>query len=207
MQDFTKKLVDIVENMDQKTMGEIKLFAATLELQKQKTISALRDEIRVIEQATQKFLQQATQLKMKNIGGTAIRTVGNVTFSCPLITDAYEANHYPYKPCCISSVPDWYFIAFPHLKQILPVTHVTEPLLGKFTGSEFTKLDENQFTKKFYDSLHNTKFAVVPFTANCWKKLMLIDKSKWSLVLHQMRICYRRDLLPISTTTFLAEKI
>jgi hypothetical protein len=202
---FTKNLIDMTENINSKTMGEVKQFAATIDAEKNKTVEALREEIRLIEQNTQKFLVAATSLKVKQTEKSVIKTIGNVTIMCPLIAEAYEANYYPHRPCCIAGVEDWYFIAFPHLRQVLPVTFIKDPLLGPFSGTAFTRLDENMFTKKFYESLGGTNFAVIPFTVDCWKKMMMVDKKKWSTVLHQMNVCHRRNLLAIDSTTFLAE--
>lgn len=201
---FTKQLINYVEDIDNKKFIDVKTFATTLEKNKTEAIENLRNEIHLIEENSRKFIEIITH-RIKTVPGFVFRTIGNITFSCPIIQEPHQAVNHPYKPCCINGVNDWYFIAFPELRQILPVTNV-ESLLISLKDLRFTKLDENMFSRN-YESLKLTNFAVFPFTANMWERLQRCEKKEWPEILHQMRInkFNERNIFPLNTTLFLRE--
>lgn len=208
MQEFTKLLIDIVSNMDDIKFSEIKKFASTLEAQKHKTISFLKAEIKTIEEYSSKFLQLAINHKITKTEKTIIKTVGNISISCPLLNNPLDAIKHPHVPCCVVDVQHWFFISFPELNQVLPV-HDNFTMFQSHQTNNFLKLDENIFKQDLYSNLKYSTYAVFPYTAETYKKLQLLPKKEWDDVLHQLTISTinSKSALPLKSTTFLLENI
>lgn len=147
-----------------------------------------------------------------------MRTIGGKNIKFPLIKKISDTRKFSGIPCCFKEVPGWFFIDFPTLNQILPVKASFSLFLSHLSsrsdersernersekyneGTDCSKLNYNLFKNIPLDQL-NTDFAIIPFTAETWRKFEDIPLSKWNNYLQQMNLnhyCLKK--LPIYET-------
>ena len=126
--------------------------------------------------------------------------VGNIKLDCYVIEDYKDTLKYPYKPCIFKNVPGWFFIAFPELGQILPVSNI-ESILDYRKDLKNTKIHYGLFKKNPIESTAQSDYAVIPYTSDTWDLFTKQNKNHWAKYMRQLNICQ------LSISNKLAQKI
>lgn len=221
MTSFLAELTRIIENMNNIPYGEIMQFASTIDKRVVEEVKYYESCIDKIKKSYKLFSEHFVPShlnklpKIKSIAPTSdfesvTRKIGNVTLNCPLIKTHKEALKFPYKPCCMADVPEWYFIAFPDLGQILPVTYI-DSMFSYKQDAQHTRINFNLFNSIDPVTLHKSNFAVFPYTNLTWNLFEKIDKKQWNNYLRQLNICHlsqdnkRGQYIALNTTNCLLE--
>lgn len=190
---YINELTNIVNNMEDLPYGEIIKFATEIDKKICEEIRQREDEIDQLKKNYHIFMNKYTvnkpqKITVKESQSIVSRTIGGIIINCPVITNYRDAIKYPYKPCCMVDVEDWYFIAFPEIGQILPVTHIDDMFNYK-QCAQYTRINFNLFNNIDPFLLANSQFAVFPFTKSTWDIFNKIDRKKWVDYLRQINIC------------------
>ncbi len=188
--EFLSELKKINSSIKDLPYGEVVNFAQNVSKRVEKEISELNNTIEEIKKNYIKFgelftaptTQIPSQLKIMKIN------VGGVCIECPVIEEYKDTLKYPYKPCVFSNVGGWFFIAFPELGQILPVSEV-EGILEYKQDLKYTKIHYALYKKMPMETTLNSDFAVYPHNKQTWELFNKINKNSWSKYLKQVKIC------------------
>lgn len=207
-------------NLDTLPYGEVIEFAQKIdgevaaELQRLETrTEEIRKQYRLFgERFTIPSKQKKSYVEAVSQDQTTQLLIGGVKIECHIIEDYKDALRHPHKICIFKSVPNWYFIAFPELGQILPVSNI-ENLLHYDKDLRGTKLHYGLNKADPLETMAGSDFAVVPFTKSSWEVFNKTAKKNWSKYLHQLSI---RQLsvsnkssqrIPLHSTTGLLETV
>ncbi len=173
--------------------GEVMNFAQNLTNNMNTEINKLKNLIKEIKSNYKKFGEKFTIPNTKTIENTLQKNivfinVSGIIIECIIIEEHTDALKYPYKPCVFSNVPGWFFIAFPELKQILPVKTV-DSLFEFRTSIKNTKIHYGLFKDMPLDSTLNSNYAVLPFNKKTWDLFNNCSKKLWPKYMQQINIC------------------
>ena len=228
---FLDKLKHAVENMNTMPYGEIKLMAQNIDNDVKNEIKRLEDLIEQHKHYYKSFVKSygGDQPKSPCLKSdksdkpvawpskipptikeleTITHKVGNIALKSPVIKSYRDAMNFPWRPCVIPEVKDWWIIAFPDLGQIIPVTYVNNIFEFKADASH-TRINFNLFDNIDTSYLRQSNFAVFPYTKSTWAVFNKIDHRYWPDYLRQLNICNinnkKGNVVPLNSTTCLAE--
>lgn len=186
--EFDAQLKYISENMNAVPYGEVMDFMQNAEknyTQFMKSLDEHQKELKRRKRETEALYSSFFKKELKKDHTRFINLYG-FELEFPLIQYIDETKKHPNIPCIFLEVPDWFFIYFPTLKQILPVTYVND-LFCQPEENVRTLIHNGLFGNDLIEFL-GKNYAVFPFTKETWKKLETVPKKKWADVLQQMII-------------------
>lgn len=192
--EFLKKLKNFVDNINTLPYGEVTNFATTIDNDVNNVVEELENMIQEIKLNYRKFGELFTipkTIKYSNIiskNQTLNINVNGVFVECFIISDYKDTLEHPHKLCIFRNVPNWFFIAFPELGQILPV-HEVNGILEYRTDLKNTKIHYGLFKEVPLDSMCNSDYAVFPYNKDTWRQFQQQNKNNWSKYLRQLNIC------------------
>ena len=121
--DLAKKIENTIKEMSNMKFGDVLNFAKNLHNSVNAEIIKLEKKIFELRSLQRAF--ESKFLDKNYMNKTTVKCqVGGIDFMCPVIDNYTDAVAYPHQPCVIQNVSYWYFIAFPELNQILPVSAI-----------------------------------------------------------------------------------
>lgn len=211
---FTQLLEETTTNLINMPYKDVIDFAKHIDKNVEKAKAELLEEKKKIDALLDKLQKNYTKFGelfshpskvMVPTENSIIRTVGGKNIKFPLIKKINDTRKYSGIPCCFKEVPGWFFIDFPTLNQILPVKASFSFFSSYTEEMECSKINYNLFKNMPLDQL-NTDFAIIPFTAETWKKFENVPLTKWDNYLQQLNInSYSLKKLFIYETTGMAE--
>lgn len=206
------------DNMEVIPYGEVIKFAESIDNRVNEEVQKLENLIQEIKTNYHKFGSKFTipSTKKKSYADVIVKdqivyiNVSNIRLECYVIEDYKDTLKYPHKPCIFKNVPGWYFIAFPELGQILPVSNI-DSILDFRKDLKNTKIHFGLFKGNPLDSMASSDYAVMPYTKDTWNLFNKSNKNNWSKYLRQLSICQLSisnklaQKIPVFTTDGLAE--
>lgn len=184
-------LIKYNNSINELPYGEVIKFAENLSERYNDEINKLSKLINDINKNYKIFGEKfSIPKKKKYIKKSHITTdinISGIKIKCPVIYDYKDTLKYPHRPCVFLNVHEWFFIAFPELGQILPVSCV-KSIFEYTLSTKNTKIHYGLFNDMPLDSIKNSGFASFPFNAATWETFNKCDKSSWSKYLSQLSI-------------------
>ncbi len=196
------KFKEIMENIDNIPLGEIKSFAENLDIKVQTEIKKYEAEIEALKEYYHKFGQNylVTNKMPKSV---TVRQVGGISVTCQVITNYREALKFPHQPCVFQNVQNLFVFAFPELGQILPVQEINT--LINFDNVQ-TKMHYAVYSDSPLDATINSSYAVVPLNSDIWQKFTHCPTKNWSKIMKQLHLTIPGiKSFPLSTTNCIKE--